>query len=443
MADSVNKSPKTASSRKKTKTETASKQDPSSGPVSEPSSDEKVKVSMTSDESTADYEVVTPPPTVDARRGGGLLVITLFVAVCGLGIYATWPLWSPYVAPRFPALEYKQAIDPRVEGIAGRLEALEAKTSGGVVRSATISDMEQERARLQQEVGSLLQRLEKIETTIDGVKEMVVATGVNAPGRETKRAIEAITARLAELEKTEDNFGALGARVEQLETKTDQVPDVAAKQVTEAKSQINSMINKLEDRLNSLEQSESTQQTSQTSVSAIILAVSQLRKSATSGQPFEAEIDSLKALSKNHTEMQAALLVLEQNAKTGTATIGQLRNQFAALAGEIVRADNINAGNSWFESAKKRVMSLVSIRKLGSTPETVTVDSIVVLAEDHLRNGDIAAAVNIVDELKSVSNAASQVAEPWLVVAKSRLKTERAVASLHVYAVSLLASAKG
>jgi len=448
MAEPGKKAPKKTSSRSATRNtgsaSTKSKPEELSGPGPQENASAENLIAPTEKpaEASVDYEVVTPPPTVDARRGGGLLVFILFIAVVGLSTYATWPLWSPYVAPRFPALEYKPVADPRVAGIAGRLEALEAKTSGGVVRSATISDMEQERVRLQQEVGQLLTRLDSLEETISGVKDIVVATGVKTPDGETKRVLEEITARLAELEKTGDSIGTLDARVDQLETETARGSDVAVKQVTEAKTQISSLIGKLEDRVNTLESTGTDQQSAQSTASAIVLAVSQLRKSAISGEPFEPEIESLKALAKDHTEMQAALLVLEQNAKTGTATIDQLRNQFSGLAGAIVRADNVNAGNNWFESAKKRVLSLVSIRKLGGTPDTVTVDSLVVLAEDHLRKGDIAAAVTNAEELNTVSEAAAKVAEPWLVAAKNRLKTERAVASLHVYAVSLIASGK-
>lgn len=464
MAEPGKKAPKKTSSRSATRNAGSSSKNAGSSSKNAGSSSENVSANEIADapsgpdasapmedvrapaeksaEATVAYEVVKPPQTVDPRRGGGLLVFTLFIAVVGLATYATWPLWSPYVAPRFPALEYKPATDPRVAGIAGRLEALEAKTSGGVVRSATISDMEQERVRLQQEVGQLLSRLDTLEETISGVKDIVVATSVKTPDGETKRVLEEITARLAELEKSGDSLGTLDARVDQLENETARGTDAASQQVTEAKTQISSMIGKLEDRMNTLESTGTDQQSAQSSASAIVLAVSQLRKSATSGAPFETDVETLKALSKNHTEMQAALLVLEQNAKTGTATIDQLRNQFSGLADAIVREDNVDAGNNWFESAKKRVLSLVSIRKLGGASDTVTVDSLVVLTEDHLRKGDIAAAVSNVEELKTVSEVAAKVAEPWLTVAKNRLKTERAVASLHVYAVALIASGK-
>lgn len=439
MAEAKKKSPKPKSSAtpKKAKEDASEKKTAAqSEPLSSDANASRIP------DAGVDYEVVSPPPTVDPRRGSGLVVFALFIAVVGFGTYATWPLWSPYVAPQFPALEYKPAVDPRVTGLAGRLEALEAQSSGTVEQSATIKDMERERSRLQNEVGQLLQRLENIEKTISGVKQMVVATGVKTPSGETKRAIEEITARLSELEKTDKGIGTLNQRLDVLETETAKGSGEAAKQVSKAKTEIGSMIGKLEDRLNSLETTGVEGSNSQATASAIILAVSQLRKSAVSGQPFDKDVDALKVLAKDHLDMQAALLVLQENAKTGTQTIDQLRDYFSTLASDVVRADNIDAGNSWYESAKKRVLSLVSIRKLGSTPDNVTVDSLVVLTEDHLRKGDIAAAVKVAEELKTVSLPAAKTAEPWLAAAKARLKTERAVASLHVYAVALVASSK-
>ncbi len=402
--------------------------------------DAAVSAASTRDSSaeSVDYEVVTPPPPIDPRRGVGVVIPLLFLAVAGIGIYATWPLWSPYVAERFPALAYKPAVDPRLAGLVGRLDALEAQTSGGLVKSATISDMEQERMRLQQEVGRLLERLNSIEETIQGVKKVVAATDAKAPAEDTQKALQEISGRLAELEKSEDNVGTLTERIDELENKSASGLGNAEKRVNETTTQLNTMIDQLENRLKTLESSEGSAST-QSAAAAIILAVSQLRKSAVSGEPFEKDIETLRALAVGHPEMQVALLVLEKNAATGTPTIVALRDQFAELSGEIIRADNESVGNGWFESAKKRVLSLVSIRKLGGGTDKVSVDSLVGLAEDHLRQGDIAAAAQVIEELKSVSEPAANVAEPWLQAAKNRLQAERAVASLHVYAVSLVA----
>lgn len=437
MAEPKKKAQKSTSERA-TETSPANTSETSKSDAEGAAPAEQAPVVEDAAESSDGYEVVSPPPPIDPRRGIGRIIPLLVVAVAGIGIYATWPLWSPYVEAQFPALAYKPAVDPRVAGLAGRLDALEAQTSGGLVKSATISDMEQERIRLQQEVGRLLERLNSIEDTIKGVKDIVAATDAKAPAEDTQRALEDISGRLAELEKSEDNVGTLAERIDQLENKSASGLGNAEKRVNETTSQLNSMIDKLENRLKTLEVSGEAG-TSQSNAAAIILAVSQLRKSAVSGEPFEKDIETLRALAVGHPEMQVALLVLEKNAQTGTPTIVALREQFSELASGIIRADNESAGNNWFESAKKRVLSLVSIRKLGGGADEVSVDALVGLAEDHLRQGDIAAAAKVMEELENISPPAAKVAEPWLQAAKNRLQAERAVASLHVYAVSLVA----
>jgi len=443
MAEPKKRTPKSTSARAKVKSPASTASESGKPGEEETASPEATAAEAVADaeeavEPSVDYEVVTPPPPIDPRRGVGVVIPLLFVAVAGIGIYATWPLWSPYVESRFPALAYKPAIDPRLAKLVGRLDALEAQTSVGLVKSATISDMEQERIRLQQEVGRLLERLNSIEETIKGVKDEVAAADAKGPTEDTQKALEDISGRLAELEKSGDNVDTLVERIDELENKSASGLGIAEKRVNETTSQLNSMIDKLEGRLKTLEGSGDAA-SAQSNAAAIILAVSQLRKSAVSGEPFEKDIETLRALAVGHPEMQVALLVLEKNAKTGTPTIVALRDQFAEVASSIIRADNESAGNSWLEIAKKRVLSLVSIRKLGGSTNTVSVDSLVGLAEDHLLQGDIAAAAKVIEELKAVSEPAAKVAEPWLQAAKNRLQAERAVASLHVYAVSLVA----
>jgi hypothetical protein len=152
-------------------------------------------------ETASDYAIVTPPPTIDPHRSSEAFIIVISVLIMFLGTYAAWPLWSPYVAEHFPALEYKAAVDSRVAGLVGRLDALEEQTSDGIAKSITISDMENERARIQGEVGQLLKRLDSIDKTIVGVKELVKAINDDGTIGESKRTIDQITQRLLKLER--------------------------------------------------------------------------------------------------------------------------------------------------------------------------------------------------------------------------------------------------
>ena len=390
----------------------------------------------------ADYVVVTPPPTIDPLHGSGISITILSAAVVAISAYASWPVWSPYVAEQFPILEYKPTVDPRVAGLVGRLDALEAQTSGGVVKSTTISDMEKERIRLRGEVGQLLRRLNSIEKTISGVKQLVKATNYDATTGETKRAIDQITQRLSELEKGGDNFGVLTNRLNQLETMSALGSGETEKRVTDSTKKMNSLIGELEGRVHTLEESGQISEGANSDAAAIILAVSQLRKSNVTGEPFDKDTDVLIALAKDHPDMLVALSILEKTAKSGASTIITLRAEFSKIASDVVRIGNASSGNNWLDGVKKRVLALVSIRKTGAELDDVSVDALVAQTEEHLRQGDLTAAVKIINQLKAVSKPAAETAEPWLKRAKNRLMVERAVASLHVYAVSLVALRK-
>jgi hypothetical protein len=393
-------------------------------------------------EAAPDYVIVTPPPPIDPHRGYGFLMIAVSVLVMVIGVYAAWPLWSPYVAEQFPALEYKLAVDPRVASLVGRLDALEAQTSGGIVKSTTISDMEMERVRLQGEVGQLLKRLDSIEETIVGVKQLVNAINDDATIGETKRAINQITQRLLELERGGSNVGELNSRLDRLETKSSQIASDTVNKVADKTQNITSLIGDLEGRVHSLEATGHSSSTTRADAAAIILAVNQLRKSNLTGDPFDRDTNALSALSKAHPDILAGLSILEKTAKSGAATITMLRAGFYKISGSIVNAENEGKENSWLGRTKKRIWSLISIRKTGTEIDEISIDAFVAQVEEHLRKGDLAAAVKIASQIEGVSELAAKKVEPWLKKAKNRLMVERAVASLHVYAVSLMAQGK-
>ncbi len=393
-------------------------------------------------ETAPDYVIVRPPPTIDPHRSSEIFIIVVSVAVTILGIYAAWPLWSPYVADHFPGLEYKASVDPRVAGLVGRLDALEEQTSGSIVKSITISDMENERERLQGEVGQLLKRLDSIDKTIIGVKELVKAINDEGTIGETKRAIDQITQRLTELEREGFNFGKLNSRLDQLEIKSSQDSNDAVKKVVDTNKNITSLIGDLEGRVHSLEVTGHPTSTTRADAIAIMLAVNQLIKSNLMGKPLKKDMNVLFNLSKDHPDMLASLSILEKAAKIGAPSIAILRAEFEKISGSVVYAKNEDKENNWFESTKKRVLSLISIRKIDIASDEITVDAFVVQIEKYLSQGNLAAAIKMAGQIKGVSEPAVKIVAPWLEGAKNRLMVERAVASLHVYAMSLMTHGK-
>ena len=204
-------------------------------------------------EAASDYVIVTPPTTIDPHRNSNILIIAVSVVVIVIVTYATWPVWSPFVAEQFPALEYKSAVENRVASLVGRLDDLEAQTNSVVDKSTNILDMENERARLQGEVEQLLKRLDNIEKTIVGVKIMVKAINDDVTIGKTNRAIDQITQRLSELEGGVVDFGKLNSRLDQLETTRTQRTKSTFDEMKSTTQNITSLIGDLEGRIHSLQ----------------------------------------------------------------------------------------------------------------------------------------------------------------------------------------------
>ena len=409
------------------------------------------EASAKNDGDTTTYEVVTPPTPIDRPKSSGFGTFLLFVLVIGMvgvGTYLTWPRWSPYVAAYVPMLEYKPAPDPNLAKLSIRIEALEEDAKNLSNAQNTIAEMEKERARLQDGVKSLLGRLDQMEAAVDNVKQLIAATGVGVDNEEAKKSFERIAKRLAELEKSGGNVETLAERIAQIEsvTKTSGAKgaDEAIKQAEAARLRLNDAVNNIEDRLNKFEtsRSEKAPASSDGPTSATILAISQLRKTVLSGQPYMKDMEALEVVSGEDQGMKAAMLVLKKSAGSGVLTVPDLRDRFSRSAGAIVTASTALQGDGWLEQAANRVRSYVSVRRVDGSAAEATVDAVVSSAEDSLKAGDLAGAVKKVEGLEDLSVPAARVAAPWLALAKARLSAERSITGLHVYAVTLVAASK-
>ena len=415
---------------------------PSSGTTAPP----KPEADKSTDQ--ASYEVVSPPTPIDRSHKGsgivGFLLSLVIVAVLAGGTYITWPNWSPYVADRFPVLEYRPAPDPLLVKLTDRIDALEAEAQGRSNAEKTIAEMEKERVRLQDGVKSLLARLDELEGAVGNVKQMIAATGVGAESGETRQSFQRISERLAELEKRGGVVANLTQRLSNIEMAGAGDADMAIRRAEEANQRLNEVVSNIENRLTEFENKrpQPLAETTAAPASATVLAISQLRKTILSGQPFVQDMEAIQAVSGNDHGMKAALLVLEKHAASGVATLANLRERFSQTAGAIVTAAGQAEGGSWIENATNRLRSIIAIRQVdGRAPEN-SVDSYVLRAESSLEAGDLEGAVRILEDLEDVSPLSTKAARDWLSAARARLSAERAVSSLHVYAISLIAATK-
>ena len=356
-------------------------------------------------------EADAPAPAAQAeQRSGGFLrglglLGFLVVIVIGVGLF-NWPFWVEVLAPYLPGVEAEPT-----ETTAAPSEAPVMAEKGG----ESVEEMRTERQRLRQELNRLMVRMETIEKSVNLVKKLIQATAPVAENGTPDKTSATLAERLSGLEDSSQSIKSLLQRMDKLES--DSAPKIGAEPNARAGGG----------------QSGRAQ--------AIVLAVANLRQAVAMDEPFEKPLEALSALYGDDPDIKSAILVLSKSSVAGIPTLATLRERFDGLAGKIVQASKTLEETGWIERATNRIMSLVTWRRVGDGAEASSPDAIVAGAEARLRAGDLKGAVNALKGLSSHAKAA-KAAATWMNDAKARVFAERAIATLHIHAVSLLAPGK-
>ncbi len=353
------------------------------------------------------------PAREEARTGGvkRMLGLAAFVAVLVGVFYMSWPLWSHIIAPYISGLQSQTQDTP----------AAGAPAEAPPGNETSLQELKSERQQMKEELNRLMARMESIESSVESVKKMIHATAgeMGEPGKGSN--LLALSERLNDLEKSGATIKSLLHRMDQFEKDGGQLNAAGASDGASAR--------------------------------ALVLAVANLRQAISRDAPFEKSLEALKAVGGENPDIKTAAALLAKTARTGIPTLSTLRDRFELLAGRIVSASNALEERGWMERAANRVSSLVTWRRVDEKSDSVSIDAIVARAEARLREGDLQAAVKSLEGLsanaqgdtkantKANARALAQAA-PWLKDAKARVVAERAVATLHVYAISLLAPVK-
>jgi DNA-binding ferritin-like protein len=375
-----------------------------------------------------------PPPARTASAARVLAWLTLAIGVCVGTAAFTWPQWSPYLVKVFPHLATADAGAPVIDELAGRVQALEQEKTG------TLHQLEQERARFQDELKTLMARLAEVEQAVAEARNLVKAAEAPASTAAAAESLKVLSERLAELEGGGGQVGALAARIEEIEkAKTDAGQGTAPAAGPDPK--VTAALDAMAERLKRLEQETDGKAADfdGAAARAIVLATAQLRDAVREGTPFTADLEALKALAAGRPAITQILQTLTPHADLGVSTLAVLRTRFATLAGPIVNAAGAAEGDGWFAEAAARLASLVTIRRVGNTAPDDSIDALVSRVDALLSAGDLRSAV---EALMLLKGKPAEVVAPWLRSAEARLAAEKAVANLHVHALSLIAPAK-
>jgi len=194
---------------------------------------------------------------------------------------------------------------------------------------------------------------------------------------------------------------------------------------------------KLGDRLDGLDKAVSDLKARQNEAEALLLAVGQLRETINLGQPFDAELRTVKLLGGAMPEVAAAVEAVTPFAASGIPGRPALAEVFPAVATASLGAALAPEDSGWWQDTLRRLQRLVAIRRVdggaaGGTGNDAA--SVLARAEQHLAAGDLAHAVL---ELTALQGNALTAAQPWLTQARARLAADRALAEMAAQALAL------
>lgn len=387
-----------------------------------------------------------------AKSSGSLAAVlwTLVVVAVGGGVaIATLPRWQPAwndsVGQRFPALRItlggagngnETKLDQRLANVESRL--------------GDLSTLDQRSKRLSNELDQALKRISQLEAGIKEVRKVAEQVASQPAKGDASQTLNDVMRRLKALEGSAANESTLKQSVSEMQSKLSQLEQQTAKasqaaQANEAAqkqsvSEMQSKLSQLEQQTAKATQAAQANVAAQADSKALLLAVSQLRDSVRRGEPYAKDLDALRKIAGNDTEVAAALAPLQDHATTGIPTLAALTQRFEAIAGRLVSAANVSTNAPWWQRALGKVEGLVSFRR--DSAAAGGVQGAVAQAEHLLSDGDLKGAVAALAEVKpKLGPEATSTLAPWLAEANARLDAERALAALHVKAISQLGGA--
>ena len=316
-----------------------------------------------------------------------------------------------------PAPDAPGAPSADVQSLTERLNALEeriasAGTSEGAAPPAPGADGGEDTAALQSALAQLTGRLDGLEqrATQQAEEQQRVA--------ELSQKLTGLEQRLSEVGNDAQAAQALQQEVASLK-----------EQLASVNQTVDSVNQTVESRNNAAAQAQ-----------ALVLAAGQLRTALASGQPFQQELQGMRALGIGDPQVTQPLDTLAPHAGKGVPTLPQLSDRFGPLASEIVRADNRGDGQNWVDQVKGTLSTLVTIRREGGGVVGDSADAVVARAQAALKDGNLAKAV---EELSALQGSAAATAAPWVADAQARLAADQAGQQLSQRAIALMTAASG
>ncbi|CAO3449253.1 FIG006581: hypothetical protein [Azospirillum argentinense] len=359
-------------------------------------------------------------PREERKSGAGFATAVSLIALLVGAAALSQPWWGPRVpgwptaggpaAPvaTAPAAQPDPALRNQIQQLSERLAKLEQRPAAPAEGNAVAAGIDQQ--TLDNAVGQLTARIQQLE-------ERPQAAASAAPAEPDPR-IAQLTEQLGQVQQRVDAVGS----------------------EAQAAGQIRQDVDALKQELAAVNQVVETRRDAATAAQTLVLAAGQLRSALAAGQPFQQELQAVRAVASGDAQVTQPLEAVAGYAAKGVPTQPQLTDRFSAMASDIVRADNQGEGNDWVEQVTGKIATLVTVRRSGGDAVGDGASAVVARAEAALQAGNLGGAVN---ELAALKGPAAQVAAPWIADAKARLAANEAGQQLTNRAIGLLSQSAG
>lgn len=265
--------------------------------------------------------------------------------------------------------------------------------------------------------GALAPRVPEIRSVMD---QVLPEPGVEAASAQTPSNLASLEQRLAAMEaianmplgETASAGGDVSQRVFAMQASLQNMQSQLAQ--IPSSSQIAGLTAEVQRMQETLPAIEASSRNAAEAARAAFAVAAAAEASRSSG-PFEQSYASLQALLPNDPNVVA----LAPLARTGAPTRNELRDRFADIETDIIRAArSAQSGAGFWGRLQAALAQWIVIRRAG---EGDTPAGVVERASQRLAADDLAAAIS---ELSRLSGPARQVAEPWLRDARRRLEID-------------------
>ena len=344
--------------------------------------------------------VSRPTPRQQRSRPVRTVFLTLLAVIALAGIAtALRPVWTPWAADIAPWLVVKETNQSRIAALTSRLAQLEKDAKLPI---PGLEDLQAERGRLKTQLDSSLGRIKQLEGDIDAVRRTV-----------------------AELDSTSDSGGSGAQAVGDLTRRL----DALERSKSEIETGTQERIDTLQQRFTALSKADPGAAAEHKRLTRYVFVVGQLKDAVSTAKPFTAELDTLKSLFADMAPVPPAIALLRPHAAAGLETVNRLSDRFTALAGQLVRTEQLPQGDGWVQRTLNRLTQSVKWRRVDQL-EGASIEAIAARTERALARRDLATAIGELDQLPEPAKAA---AAAWVKDAQLLVNAGRALDALRAH----------